>query len=311
VLLLVTAVSAARGRAGAPRGLRVWAGFALALCLSVGLGMAVLAPVTPGNGALLVQRVMIGAVPLSLAVAGTLAIRDRPLPGRWATALWAAVAVLALGAALVVPPIRSDGFLTLLSQLPALLACASVAVGTLMSIAFLQWWAVRGLGKRPAGVPPAVFQGVVEADEEVVGWFTYLGVLRGMRAELGAFRLRTEDGVLDVPVGATLVAALPEAALDPTPGDRFPALRRGEAVSVRGFVARGGGGFRETSAPVPGPRGLVVQRDEMDGFHGGAGDEAVLAVWRPFMLYNAVAAAAFLPIAVTVVGGLVRLFVIG
>ena len=102
------------------------------------------------------------------------------------------------------------------------------------------------------------------------------------------------------------MAALPADALAPKLGERIPALRAGEAVIVRGFepARRGsGGGFRTSDSPVPGPNGVTVLRVEDDGWETNRGSEVVLAIWRPFLVYLAVATAVFVPIVVEVLIG--------
>jgi hypothetical protein len=280
--------------------------YSLVLALSLPIAARALA-----DEILPLEWILLACVVPAVATAAWVALSRRSIPDWAAQALLFAVVAATTLDIVVVPAMRTEPFLAMIKGVNWLLASSSVTTAAMSMVAFMQWWSLRGIGDghETAGDGGAV-RGTVEADHDVVGWFTYLGMLRGMRIEHEAFHLRPDHGgnAIPIPAESVLVAPLPAAALDPKPGDRIPALRRGDTVVVRGFVQRGSGGFRDHAGPVVGAGGLHVVRahesvdapDRRSRF-----DEVLLGMWRPFVLYVAVATAGSLPIVVALVLGLV------
>ena len=169
-------------------------------------------------------------------------------------------------------------------------------------------YAATGDTSRPA---PWVQRGVIEGERDpsgqvspIVGALRYHGWLHGMRGRVRRFWLRTDQGLLEVPASARLVAPMPVvsvfagvglADVDGVPGGRdCPLLHVGDEVVVSGYVEPTGDGvYRRHALPVPGPDGLLVTRARKPG--ESVWRDVQLIMWRPCALYLLVVCTAALP----------------
>jgi hypothetical protein len=291
-------------RGGVPRAMHALVAFFLTLSLVYGLALPFAACIAGAPEKMHVAAIIALSVVPAVAVAAWVARAERPLP-RAATRTVVAVAVLCGACAVVaMPAMRTDGFFAFVQGLDVLLGCGFVTVASIVALALMSWWGLRRASQAPPLDPPRVVAGTVAAKDAVVGWFRYLGVLRGARTELAGFDLQTDSAVLPVAAGATLVATLPDDALDPVAGERIPALRVGDKVVVIGFAAPAEGDFRTNAAPMPGPRGLRVLRVEDESWEKTTPmHEVVLGVWRPCLAYVAAMTLVTTPVAWSVLVG--------
>jgi hypothetical protein len=315
-MLGVMAMWSAKGRREVPRLLRMLTAFTMTYSLAFAFLLPVvvhltLDPLAERESEFPHAMLLIGALPPAVAVAYWVGYVEKQLQPLARNGLVGVVVVVLLIDCLITPRMGESRWYGMLIGIHTLLALFSVATTSMCALAFAQWWLLRGVGEAPVVNPPSVMIGTVvgKKEEEEVGWFRYLGMLRGMRTELAAFMFKPqdEDRELAIPAGTPFVAALPVEALDPKPGEKIAALKHGDTIIVRGFS--GGVGektFREHAGVVVGPRGLHVMRVDEALLETNARQEAVLAVWRPFLIGVSIATAGSLPIVIAVLRGLLR-----
>ncbi len=190
-------------------------------------------------------------------------------------------------------PVFSDDYHVYLNCLPLLLGASALGLLFIMAMAANHWWSLRGRAGPRHG--EQTLEGVVVAASEdpSVGRVHYEGWVQGLRMQTSAFVLRGDGGDVPIPAGSRLIASVPTWTIGASPGQSTPILRDGDRVVVHGLVpAEGGGPFRASSLPLPGPDGMVVVKcEESVKFWR----EFTLLAWRPTILFFAVGTIVAIP----------------
>jgi hypothetical protein len=180
---------------------------------------------------------------------------------------------------------------TYANYLPWLFASAFAVI---VSISALALSALR----TSQGSREAQHTGVVAAPAgEMVAGYAITSWLRGPEPVCSAFELTTPNGPLPIPASARVFAPLPIASTMLQVGEIVPALYGGEEVSASGFEKHTSGEpFRDTSAPIPGTRGVDVAPTQRGR---GGFEQLALAAWRPSIAYLLVLLAVAAPALIT------------
>jgi len=296
-ILLVTA-AITRAVTAPRRGVPRWLDWAVRLLLTHLLALGLLAPIVSLAWSWHEAQVsvppawMILAPSAGAAVLSTLAVRRNTRR---------ALAVLAiLGAALAIVLVLSmdnDARWVYSNFAHLIVANAFLALVAINLLGLFHWLAVH----TPAAADVASAQtGSVVPPEglEHVGWVHCSGWMEGLHIESVGFRVHTRGGHIEVPEGARIVAPLPLETIDMPVGASIPILAKGDSVRATGFVESPcDGPFRQSSLPVPSSRGVIVElAADTPPSHN-----AVLAVWRPCLLYLAVVTVIAIPGVIAVV----------
>lgn len=293
-MLAAAAVHAGfRRRRGIPGWLEAAVAFLQANLLTLGLTIPTIAVIWPAGESeptLPGVQVVVGPAAI-LAVIGLVMVREQV--GLWRGIVGAWLGLVLLGMLLM--PAHRLWVYSNFAHL--LLGNAILALLAVVLLALLHWRAVR-VARRDLGQPaPWVQEGVVEAaTPEPVAVIGAPGWLQPLELELRPFRLATDRGSLEVPATSRLVG-LPLWSLFLAPGTRTALLQPGDALRASGYVAadRQGdaGPFRRSALPLAGPDGLVLSELAADG--ASPAGNAILAVWRPCLLYLLTATVVSLP----------------
>lgn len=166
---------------------------------------------------------------------------------------------------------------TYANYLPWLFAGAFSVILAITALAVSTWRMTRA---RHSGQ----YTGIVGAPAgEMVAGYAITSWLRGPEPVSSAFELTTAKGPLPIPASARVLAPLPLASTMLQVGEVVPALYGGEEVAVTGFEKHASGEpFRDSSAPIPGTRGVEVAPTTLG--HAGV-EQLALAAWRPSIAY--------------------------
>jgi hypothetical protein len=170
---------------------------------------------------------------------------------------------------------------------PYVLVAGLVAIASLIVLGGASW-------SRP--LRKAAHTGVIAFDDPetpVVAYFQITSWLRGPQAVMRAFTVRTLDGDIPVPSGATLSIPLPDLTTQLAAGESIEVLRCGDRVVLDGFVAPDlDHPFRGSLALIPGDRGISVGKPESEA---GGFENVALAIWRPCVAYLLIITAIGIP----------------
>jgi hypothetical protein len=194
--------------------------------------------------------------------------------------------VMLLAAALIIRFAPSHDASVLYGNfVPTLLAAATVAVLALVAVAITAWPRRRRTRHALAGR--------VAIHDGVAARFTLASWLRGPRPVTHAFTLVTPRGHVPVPAGVALDVALPAVSTALATGESIAVVRAGDEVAIDGFIVPPAGHpFRDSTAPQPGPRGLVLSRTDTAPADLA---QVALVTWRPCVAYLAIVLVVALP----------------
>jgi len=193
----------------------------------------------------------------------------------------AVVAVLAVAWVMAISIRRdaSDHAVIVYSNfMPWLLAAAVAALAAIAALTVVTW---LGGHRRRAGGWRQHTGRISAARGELIAGYEIASWLRGPRAITTACEVVTAGGTLPVPAGAQLFAPLPLATTLLRTGERVAVVRGGDAVCLGGYEQHATGQpFRDSGAPIPGERGVVIGPTAEDG-----GGQLALVAWRPCIAY--------------------------
>lgn len=169
-----------------------------------------------------------------------------------------------------------------------LLAAAAAAVAAIASLSVVTWLTARrqtaGAWRQHTG-RAAAERGVVIAGFEISSW------LRGPRAITSACEVATARGTIPVPAGAQLIAPLPLGSTLLRTGEYLVILRGGDEVCLGGYEQHATGQpFRDSEAPIPSERGVVIGPPA-----AACPGQLALVAWRPCVAYLLIVVAVAVP----------------
>jgi hypothetical protein len=290
IMLIVAAI--ARAMTAPRRGLPRWLDWTVRLLLTHLLALGLVTPIVSfGWG----QRPAIATVPPAWMILGPTAIAAllSTLAARRNTRrVFAGLAIVGAVLAIVLTLRMDNDARWIYSNFAHLIvANAFLALVAINLLGLFHWLSVH----TPATADAHAAQcGAVVPPEglEHVGWVHCSGWMEGLHLESIGFQLDTRAGHVEVPESARIIAPLPLATIDMPVGASIPLLAKGDSVRATGYVEGPcDGPFRQSSLPVPSSRGVIVEL----AAETQPRNNAVLAIWRPCLLYLAVVTVIAIP----------------
>ena len=175
---------------------------------------------------------------------------------------------------------------------PWLLAVAAAALAAITALSVVTWLGGRA---RRAGAWRQHTGSIVADRGELIAGYEITSWLRGPRAITSACEVATVGGTLPVPAGARLIAPLPLATTLLRTGECVAVLRGGDVVAIGGYEQHATGQpFRDSGAPIPGERGVVIGPTSAEG-----GGQLALVAWRPCIAYLVIVVVVAVPALIT------------